>query len=357
MIACDLVCVQDAWPQTTPDQPSSPPLTPPHPNPSLFPDEEERKKMKMRAMWTAGHWDKARPLLTCPRPSPRILPPTSIDYVVGGREAGLIIFFFHPLRSPPFPWFQQRHRQPAWFSALLCQTTYLPLTAAFADLPSSGLDIINGDHLGEWGIFFKNRVLLSAARAVRGYFFIFFRRPLRVVVWFSLAKKPVGGAGARSCSAPPNSKRRRVRDKAHPRGDKASSNWICHQWRWVVGLYVGVSSMCLFCRTPAVATQSLIEAGRMRAPWFVFAQLLPSAEHLTLPTCRCIPPAYLALECLNAGSCSSLMVQRRRIFRLLCCVMLNRSGKPGGTFHTYIWYRGRLKVGRYLSKLSTMFKC
>lgn len=71
---------------------------------------------------------------------------------------------------------------------------------------------------------------------------------------------------------------------------------------WVVGLYVGVSPMCLFCRTPAVATQSLIEAGRVQALWFVFAQLLPSADHLTLPTCRCIPPAYLALECLHAGS-------------------------------------------------------
>lgn len=85
---------------------------------------------------------------------------------------------------------------------------------------------------------------------------------------------------------------------------------------WVVGLYVGVSPMCLFCRTPAVATQSLIEAGRVRALWFVFAQLLPSADHLTLPTCRCIPLAYLALECLHAGSCSSLMAQRSQVSML-----------------------------------------
>lgn len=68
-------------------------------------------------------WDKVRPLLTRPRPSPHILPPTSIDYVVGGREAGLIISFSpaplsssssscsNPPSSPP-PWFEQRHRRP-----------------------------------------------------------------------------------------------------------------------------------------------------------------------------------------------------------------------------------------------------
>lgn len=52
------------------------------------------KRWRMQGLWTSSHWDKAGPLLTRPQPSARILPPTSIDYVVGGRAVSLAFFFF-----------------------------------------------------------------------------------------------------------------------------------------------------------------------------------------------------------------------------------------------------------------------
>lgn len=70
----------------------------------------KRWKMEMQALWTASHWDKAGPLLTRPRPSPRIFPPTSIDYVVGGRAVSS--FFF------PLPLFQHCQELPLLMLAI-----------------------------------------------------------------------------------------------------------------------------------------------------------------------------------------------------------------------------------------------
>lgn len=110
--------------------------------------QTKRWKMKMQAPWTASHWDKAGPLLTRPRPSPRILPPTSIDYVVGGRAVSSVFFPCPTISAQPQA--TPTDVQPSH------QTTYLPLTAAFMDVLSSGSDIINDDCHTEWGIFFKN---------------------------------------------------------------------------------------------------------------------------------------------------------------------------------------------------------
>lgn len=188
---------------TTSNNPWPTLLPSPHPPVllSLFSDEEERKKTKMRAMWTAGHWDKARPLLTCPRPSPRILPPTSIDYVVGGREAGLIIFF----SPPPLSSFPMIPTAPQ--AACLVLSPPLPNDIFAINGRLHGSSIIWPRH-NQWrssrrmGHFLRKQSFIVSSPAVRRYFFS--NRPLRVVVRFSHAKKPVGGAGARSCSAPPN---------------------------------------------------------------------------------------------------------------------------------------------------------
>lgn len=110
----------------------------------------ERWKMEMQALWTASHWDKAGSLLTSPRLSPRIFPPTSIDYAGGGCTVSSVLscpMFSAPPRGTPTDVLPSH------------QTTYLPLTAAFMDVLSSGPDIINDDCHTEWDIFFKNTSL------------------------------------------------------------------------------------------------------------------------------------------------------------------------------------------------------
>lgn len=141
--------------------------------------------------------------MTCPRPSPRILPPTSIDYVVGGREAGLIIFF----SPPPLSSFPMIPTAPQ--ATCLGLSPPLPNDIFAINGRLRGPSIIRPRH-NQWrssrrmGHFLQKQSFIVSSPAVRGYFFFFFRRPLRAVVRFSLAKKPVGGAGVRSCSAPPN---------------------------------------------------------------------------------------------------------------------------------------------------------
>lgn len=78
-------------------------LGPPRP-PSQLVVAQRGGRWKMCVLWTASHWDKAGSLLTRPRPSPRIFPPTSIDYAVGGKTASSVVFF-------PVSLFQQRHGQ------------------------------------------------------------------------------------------------------------------------------------------------------------------------------------------------------------------------------------------------------
>lgn len=107
----------------------------------------ERWKMEMQALCTASHWDKAGSLLTCPRPSPPIFPPASIDYAVGGRTLSSVF------SCPPFsalPQATPADMLPSY------QMTYLPLAADFMDVLSAGPDMINGDCHTEWDIFLKN---------------------------------------------------------------------------------------------------------------------------------------------------------------------------------------------------------
>lgn len=83
----------------------------------------------------------------------------------------------------------------------------------------------------------------------------------------------------------------------------------------------------------------------------VFAQLPRSAQHSTLPTCRCIPPAYLAPACLHAGACFSSGAGGN-----VAACFKTRPEEPDGAFHTYIHLVKQLverqKLGWQLRKLS-----
>lgn len=99
----------------------------------------KRWMMEVQAVWAASRWDKAGPLLTRPRPSARILPPISIDYVVGGSAVSSVFVFFPCFTISALPGATLTDIQPSHW------TTYLPLTAAFMDVLSSEHDTINDD--------------------------------------------------------------------------------------------------------------------------------------------------------------------------------------------------------------------
>lgn len=108
--------------------------------------------------------------MTCPRPSPRILPPNSIDYVVGGREAGLIIFF----SPPPLSSFPMIPTAPQ--AACLVLSPPLPNDIFAINGRLRGSSIIWPRH-NQWrssrrmGHFLQKQSFIVSSPAVRRYIF------------------------------------------------------------------------------------------------------------------------------------------------------------------------------------------
>lgn len=105
------------------------------------------QRAEILALGTTSHWDKAGPLLTRPRPLPCIFPPTSVDYVVGGRAVTSFFSLSHN--------FSTAKSYPYWCSAISPNDIFA-INSLLIEILSSGLDIINDGS--------KHHLLSSAVR-------------------------------------------------------------------------------------------------------------------------------------------------------------------------------------------------